>query len=116
MAQENMAQENTAQENRVGETNAPQIPPAALERWQTFADDTPLQLTLTRGDLDNLLLALRNLAIGQSELVAALAAHTNQDQEASVDAMVRANEVARMAFGRINGLIGAVMSRAAPAP
>ncbi|MFG1320645.1 hypothetical protein [Xanthobacter autotrophicus] len=104
------------QENAAGETDAPQIPPAALERWQTFADDTPLQLTLTKGDLDNLLLALRNLAIGQSELVAALAAHTNQDQEGSVDAMVRANEVARMAFGRINALIGAIMGAAAPAP
>lgn len=49
------------QENAAGESDAPQIPPAALERWQTFADDTPLQLTLTKGDLDNLLLALRNL-------------------------------------------------------
>ncbi|MDI4666213.1 hypothetical protein K9U40_18070 [Xanthobacter autotrophicus] len=105
-----------AQENTAGESDAPQIPPAALERWQTFADDTPLQLTLTKGDLDNLLLSLRSLAIGQSELVAALAAHTNQDQNASVDAMVRANEVARMAFGRINALISAVMGAATPAP
>ncbi|MFG1350173.1 hypothetical protein [Xanthobacter autotrophicus] len=104
------------QDTAADTTDTPQIPPAALERWQTFADDTPLQLTLTKGDLDNLLLALRNLAIGQSELVAALAAHTNQDQEAAVDAMVRANEVARAAFGRINALISAVMSRAVPTP
>ncbi|MCG5235686.1 hypothetical protein [Xanthobacter oligotrophicus] len=104
------------QDNSDGENDAPQIPPAAMERWQAFADDTPLQLTLTKGDLDNLLLALRNLAIGQSELVAALAAHTNQDQDGSVDAMVRANEVARMAFGRINALIGAIMGAAVPAP
>lgn len=104
------------QDKMPGESEASQIAPAALERWQTFADDTPLQLTLTKGDLDNLLLALRNLAIGQSEMVAALAAHTNQDQNASVEAMVRANEVARMAFGRINALISAVMGAATPAP
>lgn len=94
------------------DTATPQIPAAALERWQAFAEDAPLALTLTRADLDNLLLALRNLAIGQSEMAAALSAHTSQDPEGCMDAMVRASELSRSAFGRINALIGAVMGKA----
>ncbi|QRG04507.1 hypothetical protein EZH22_15020 [Xanthobacter dioxanivorans] len=97
------------------ETVAPQISTAALERWQTFADDAPLDVRLTKADLDNLLLALRNLAIGQSELVAALSAHTDQDLGGCVDSMMRASELSRLAFGRINALVAAVMDKAEPA-
>lgn len=93
----------------------PSLPPAALERWAQLPQDAPLALALTRGDLDNLLLALRNLAIGQNELVVALAAHTQQDIDGCVEALMRANEVSRSAFARITAFIGAVMETSAPA-
>lgn len=96
------------------DSNEPQIPQAALDRWGAIADDVPLQLALTRGDMDNLMLALRNLAIGQSQLVAALSAHTNQDLEGCVEAMTRANELCLSSFERINALISAIMQTAAP--
>lgn len=92
----------------------PQISAAAMERWQGLAEETPLRLTLTRGDLDNLMLALRNMAIGQSELVAALSAHTNQDLNGCVDAMMRAGALSRAAYDRVTALIAAVMASAEP--
>lgn len=92
----------------------PHLSPAALERWASLPEDAPLAFALTRGDLDNLLLALRNLAIGQNELVVALSAHTEQDMDGCVEALMRANEVSRSAFARITGFIGAVMATAAP--
>lgn len=91
---------------------APSIAPEAIARWTALSEDAPLRLALTRADLDNLLLGLRTLAIGQSELVAAMAAHTNQDHGACVDAMMRAGELSRAAFDRINALVGAVMTGA----
>lgn len=97
------------------DTEAPQIPPEAIARWTALPEETPLTLALTRGDLDNLLLALRTLAIGQSELVAAIAAHTNQDHGACLDSMMRAGDLSRSAFGRINALVGAIMAGAEPA-
>lgn len=96
------------------ETQEPQISQAALERWQSIAQETPVRLSLTRGDLDNLMLALRNMAIGQSELVAALSAHTNQDLNGCVDAMMRASALSRAAFERVTALIAAVMASAEP--
>lgn len=93
-----------------------QIPQSALERWNALEDAVPLQLSLTRGDLDNLLLALRNMAIGQSQLVAALSAHTNQDMNGCVDAMMRANELSLSSFERINAFIVSIMQTAAPDP
>lgn len=91
---------------------APSIAPEAIARWTALSEDAPLRLALTRADLDNLLLGLRTLAIGQSELVAAMAAHTNQDHGAYVDAMMRAGELSRAAFDRINALVGSVMTGA----
>lgn len=93
----------------------PHLSPAALERWAHLPEDAPLALALTRGDLDNLLLALRNLAIGQNELVVALSAHTQQDMDGCIEALMRANEVSRSAFARITAFIGAVMETSSPA-
>lgn len=93
---------------------APQIAPAALDRWAAFPPDAPLQLSLTKADLDNLLLGLRTLAIGQGELAAALSAHTSQDLEGCVDGLMQASALARSSFGRINAFISAVMGKAAP--
>lgn len=94
--------------------HASPLPEAALERWAKLPADAPIALVLTRGDVDNLLLALRNLAIGQSQLSAALAAHVNQDMEGCVGALMRTHEVALSAFDRVNALAAAVMRTAAP--
>lgn len=91
-----------------------QLAPEAIARWTGLPEDAPLRLTLTRADLDNLLLGLRTLAIGQSELAAALVAHLNQDPGACHEAVLRAGDLSRAAFGRINGFVGAVMAGAVP--
>ncbi|MEP9352501.1 hypothetical protein ABLE93_02760 [Xanthobacter sp. KR7-65] len=96
----------------MNDTAVSPIAPEAIARWTALSEDAPLRLALTRTDLDNLLLALRTLAIGQSELTAAVAAHVNQDHGACVDAMMRASELSHAAFDRINALVGSVMKGA----
>lgn len=91
-----------------------QIAPEAIARWSRLPEDVPLRLALTRADLDNLLLGLRTLAIGQSELAAALVAHINQDHGACHEAVLRAGDLSHAAFGRINAFVGAIMAGAAP--
>lgn len=91
-----------------------QLAPEAIARWTGLPEEAPLRLALTRADLDNLLLGLRTLAIGQSELAAALVAHLNQDHGACHEAVLRAGELSQAAFGRINGFVGAVMAVAVP--
>ena len=91
-----------------------QLAPEAIARWTGLPEEAPLRLALTRADLDNLLLGLRTLAIGQSELAAALVAHLNQDHGACHEAVLLAGELSQAAFGRINGFVGAVMAVAVP--
>ena len=91
-----------------------QLAPEAIARWTGLPEEAPLRFALTRADLDNLLLGLRTLAIGQSELAAALVAHLNQDHGACHEAVLRAGELSQAAFGRINGFVGAVMAVAVP--
>lgn len=95
-------------------SEAAQIAPQAITRWTGLPEDAPLRISLTRADLDNLLLGLRTLAIGQSELAAALVAHINQDPGACHEAVLRAGDLSRAAFSRINGFTGAIMARAVP--
>lgn len=95
-------------------SEAAQIAPEAIARWTGLAGDAPLRIALTRTDLDNLLLGLRTLAIGQSELAAALVAHLNQDPGACHEAVMHAGELSRAAFGRINAFAGAIMASAVP--
>lgn len=91
-----------------------QLAPEAIARWTGLPEEAPLRFALTRADLDNLLLGLRTLAIGQSELAAALVAHLNQDHGTCHEAVLRAGELSQAAFGRINGFVGAVMAGAVP--
>ncbi|MFS8037490.1 hypothetical protein ACI7BZ_11095 [Xanthobacter sp. AM11] len=90
------------------------IAQVALERWNTLEEGVPLALALTRADIDNLLLGLRNLAIGQNRLVAALSAHSNQDFNGCMEAMKLSNELTVASFDRINAFITAVMAGATP--
>ncbi|MCL8384405.1 MULTISPECIES: hypothetical protein [Xanthobacter] len=96
------------------DSEAAQIAPQAIARWTGLPEDAPLRISLTRADLDNLLLGLRTLAIGQSELAAALVAHINQDPGECHEAVLRAGDLSRAAFGRINGFAGAIMAGAVP--
>lgn len=91
-----------------------QIPPEAIARWNAVDAATPLALTLTKADLDNLLLGLRNVAISQSQIITALSAHTAQEHEQCMDAIMNANTLCMASFNRINALISTVMSTAAP--
>jgi len=91
-----------------------QIPPEAIARWNAVEGATPLALTLTKDDLDNLLLGLRNIAISQSQIITALSAHTAQEHEQCMDAIMTANTLCMASFNRINALISTVMSTAAP--
>lgn len=96
------------------EPEAGDISAAALARWDTLRDAGPLDLRLSRDDFDNLLLGLRNMAISQSHLVAALSAHVDQDMARAVDGMMAASTLSAAAFARINRFIAAVMASATP--
>ncbi|MDQ0504041.1 hypothetical protein [Xanthobacter agilis] len=99
------------------ETQAPeqfQVPPDAIARWAALEEGVPLKITLTREDLDHLLLGLRSLAIGQSELVTALTGHINQDAQASARALLTADQMCVAAYNRINAFITVLMMAATP--
>ena len=96
-------------------TEPAQISTEALQRWQTLAPDTRLELALTKADLDNLLLGLRNIVIGQNELVTAVSAHIAQDGEQAIESMMSAGDLCRISFDKINTFISAVMAGATPA-
>ncbi|MFG1417708.1 hypothetical protein V5F38_09220 [Xanthobacter sp. V0B-10] len=91
-----------------------QVPAEAIARWAALDAGAPLKVTLTRGDLDHLLLGLRSLAIGQSELVSALTGHINQDAQESARALLTADQLCVAAYNRINAFITVLMMAAAP--
>ncbi|MFG1480674.1 hypothetical protein V5F53_18760 [Xanthobacter sp. V4C-4] len=86
----------------------------ALDRWRALESGVPLKLSLSREDLDHLLLGLRSLAIGQNQLVAALTGHINQDMKASAEALLAADQLCVAAYNRINAFITMVMVSATP--
>lgn len=109
--------------NDVAEDGAPgagvqqeqiEVTPEALERWKALESGVPLKLSLSREDLDHLLLGLRSLAIGQNQLVAALTGHINQDMQASAQALLAADQLCVAAYNRINAFITMVMVSATP--
>lgn len=91
-----------------------QVSPEAIARWAALEPGVPLRVTLTREDFDHLLLGLRSLAIGQSELVAALTGHINQDAPASARALLTADQLCVAAYNRINAFISTLMLAATP--
>lgn len=92
-----------------------QITAEALARWQIIPADTRLELSLTKTDLDNLLLGLRNIIIGQNQMVTAFSAHIAQDGDQAIEAMMSAGDLCRISFDKINTFISAVMAGATPA-
>lgn len=91
-----------------------QVAPEALARWAELDPDALLKLTLTRSDFDHLMLGLRTLAISQSQLVAALTGHINQDMESSARALLTADQLCVAAYNRINAFITVLMLGATP--
>lgn len=93
-----------------------QISPEALERWRALDGDVPLKVALAKSEFDHLLLGLRSVVIGQSQLVSAVTAHINQDPKAAAEALLTADQLCVAAFNRINAFISAVMETATPDP
>lgn len=119
IAQDDAAQNDAAQNDAPAATTDQaagqlQVSAEAIARWASLEAGVPLKVTLTREDLDHLLLGLRSLAIGQSELVAALTGHINQDAQASARALLTADQLCVAAYSRINAFISALMLAATP--
>ncbi|WP_234050054.1 MULTISPECIES: hypothetical protein [unclassified Xanthobacter] len=91
-----------------------QVSQEAIARWASLDEGVPLKVLLTREGLDHLLLGLRSLAIGQSELVSALTGHINQDTQASARALLMADQLCVAAYSRLNAFISVLMMAAAP--
>ena len=92
----------------------PIITKEALARWNNLPPDAPLRVDLTRQELDNLFLAIREIIIGQSDLGAALVQASNQKME---DAQIAFNSHAQhvqAAIGHIDRLIVHAMKTAEP--
>lgn len=91
-----------------------QVPAEAIARWAAIEPGTPVKVSMTRQDVDHLLLGLRSLAIGQSQLVTALTGHINQDAQGSAEALLAADQLCVAAYSRINAFITVLMMAATP--
>lgn len=99
--------------------DAPSNPPriitqAAMDRWDQLPPDKPLQIQLTKADLDNLFLAIRETVIGQSDLASALIHASNQRNAEAQQAMDGCGRHIQAAMTHIDSLIVHAMTTAEP--
>jgi hypothetical protein len=92
----------------------PLITKEAMERWGNLPDDKELRIALTKRDLDNLFLAIRETIIGQSDMGAALVHASNHKTEEAQAAFNSASDHIRNAIQNIDRLIFHAMTTAEP--
>jgi len=108
---------NDTSPSEEGNIEAPeqiQVAPEAIARWAELADEAVLNVSLTKADFDHLLLGLRSLSIGQSQLVSAVTGHINQDMDSCARALLAADQLCVASYNRINAFITVVMLSAQP--
>lgn len=88
-----------------------EIPPELAEKWLKLDPSAPAQITLTRGDLDNLMLGIRQTIVAQSDLGLSLR-HVGQGEfDKASEAYDKFFLSIQNAYDRTNRFITAVMSQ-----
>jgi len=90
------------------------IPSGAIDRWVKIPDSAPVNVPLTRQDLDNLYFAINSLVNSNAALQESLVRFSNNQMQEADQAMVRSQVANTTALNRLRLLFNAIMSNAVP--
>jgi len=85
------------------------VPDDAIQHWLTFADNEPLQTTITRAEVDNLFFALARSLDSQHHLQGCLVKWTNGDAGAANVELVNARRTLQEANNHARRFLTGVM-------
>jgi hypothetical protein len=86
----------------------------AIERWGSLPSDQPIEIVITKPQLDQLMLGLRRSTLAQMELGNALRAATNNDMKAANEFFISHQMISRESYSNFNRFIEAVMQNSHP--
>lgn len=89
-----------------------ELPGTALDAWSKLDADEPVNVAFTRGDLDNLMMGLRQSIVSQMALAEALRAASVNDLDSANESFVRHQLNVRDAYSHFNKFIEHVMTHA----
>jgi hypothetical protein len=89
-----------------------EIPSEAIHRWVAIPDDAPIEVPITRADIDNLYFAIMGLVNAQTSMHTCLVEFSNSNFGNANAALATSKKALVNGTNHISAFMGSVMSKA----